>query len=70
MNPQSMTWANASAMAEDARRQIVRAKLAATARTDRPRGELALALLAMIKTMLVLVALATAVMLVGHTALT
>jgi hypothetical protein len=66
MNPQSMTWANANAMAEDARRQIVRAKLAATPRSDRPQGEMTLVLLALVKTMLVMVALAAAVMLVGH----
>jgi hypothetical protein len=66
LNPQSLTWASANAMAEDARRQIVRARLAATARTDRPQGELTLALLATIKTLLVLIALAAAVMLVGH----
>jgi hypothetical protein len=70
MNPQSMTWTSANAMAEDARRQIVRARLAATARVDRPQGELVLALLAMVKTMLVLVALAAAVTLVGHPSLT
>jgi hypothetical protein len=70
MNPQSMTWASANAMAEDARRQIARARLAASARTDRPQGELTLALLAMIKTLLVLIALAAAVTVAGHPSLT
>jgi hypothetical protein len=61
-----MTWANASAMAEEARRQIAGARLAETAASDRPRGEIALALLAMIKTLLVLIALVAAVTIVGH----
>jgi hypothetical protein len=68
MNPESMTWGNASLGAEDVRRRLVRAGVARAARTGRHREEMALALLALVKTMLVMVALAVAVMVVGHSA--
>jgi hypothetical protein len=70
MNSESMTWGNASLVAEDVRRRLVRAGVARTARTGRHREEMALALLALVKTTLVMIALAAAVMMVGHPAFT
>ncbi|HEY7035485.1 MAG TPA: hypothetical protein VH482_29360 [Thermomicrobiales bacterium] len=69
MHPQSITWAGVNATAEDVKRRISHARPAETATSDRPCGELALAGLAIIKTLLVLIALAAAVTAVGHSPL-
>jgi hypothetical protein len=77
MNPQSMTWAHANATAEETRRTIARARRAATAapiasrrifpeRTTHSLREARLAFLAMVKTLLVLIALAVAVAVVDR----
>jgi hypothetical protein len=66
MNPQSMTWASANAAAEEARRQNARARLAATAHVKRANGEAAFALLAVMKTLLVMIALAGAIALINQ----